>query len=79
MASVARAGSPVLVMLPQASGCLVCGRGCAQGWEDSRPIQSPFPSSTSPVWHWPGVLGSQFSKGSLRLAEGEAAGLALLR
>lgn len=41
--------------------------------------QSPFPSSTGPVWHWPGVLGSQFSKGSLRLAEGEAAGLALLR
>lgn len=81
MASVARVDSPVLLMLPGASGYLGCGRGCTQGWKDTRPIQAPLPSSTSQC----GIdlvslsLDSLFSKGSLGLAEGEAAGLAFLQ
>lgn len=51
-------------------------------WEGICPglggLEAPFPRSTSPLWLYPGVLGSLFSKGSLELAEGEAAGLAFL-
>lgn len=66
---------PVLVMLSQASDYLGCGRG------EPRARKTPGPSRPPAAQCGIGLvsLAGQFSKGSLGLAEGEAAGLAFLR
>lgn len=71
----------MLVMLPGASGCLGCGRGVPRAGRvpgPSRPLSPAVPAQCG-IDLVSLALGRLFSKGSLGLAEGEAAGLAFLQ